>query len=106
MDLTNQPGFIIMNEQFCNRIQVVIMGIVIVEICDSNLMSALELEGLEELYPEVAVLRADCMNLCGLCKLRPYALVNGKRVVGQSTEECVEKIKEAIQAELAVYFEN
>lgn len=82
------------------------MGIVVVEVCDSNLMSALELEYLEELYPEVAVLRADCMSLCGLCKLRPYALVNGKRVFGKTTEECIENIKAAIEAELAVYFEG
>lgn len=82
------------------------MGIVVVEVCDSNLMSALELEHLEELYPEVAVLRADCMSLCGLCKLRPYALVNGKRVLGKTTEECIENIKAAIEAELAVYFEG
>ncbi|MBO2944208.1 DUF1450 domain-containing protein [Paenibacillus sp. F411] len=81
------------------------MGIVIVEICDSNLMSALELERLEELYPEIAVMRADCMNLCGLCKLRPYALVNGKRVIGATTEECVENIKRAIEGELALYLE-
>lgn len=79
------------------------MGIVVVEICDSNLMSALELEHLEELYPEIAVLRADCMNLCGLCKLRPYAMVNGNRVFATTTEECVEKIKAAIEAELAVF---
>jgi uncharacterized protein YuzB (UPF0349 family) len=43
------------------------------------------------------------MNLCGLCKLRPYALVNGKRVFAATTEECVEKIKAAIEAELAVF---
>ncbi|NMO96298.1 DUF1450 domain-containing protein [Paenibacillus lemnae] len=79
------------------------MGIIIVEICDTNLMSALDLERLEELYPEIAVLRADCMNLCGLCRLRPYALVNGKRIIGQTTEECVENIKTAIEAELAIY---
>lgn len=82
------------------------MGIVVVEVCDSNLMSALDLEHLEELYPEIAVLRADCMNLCGLCKLRPYALVNGKRVFGKSTEECVDKIKAAIESELAVFHDN
>ncbi|MFC7679451.1 DUF1450 domain-containing protein [Paenibacillus sp. GCM10028914] len=82
------------------------MGIVVVEVCDSNLMSALDLEHLEELYPEIAVLRADCMNLCGLCKLRPYALVNNKRVFGKTTEECVESIKAAIEAELAVFHEG
>lgn len=82
------------------------MGIVVVEVCDSNLMSALDLEHLEELYPEIAVLRADCMNLCGLCKLRPYALVNGKRVFGKTTEECVELIKAAIEKELIVFHES
>ncbi|WP_422657155.1 DUF1450 domain-containing protein [Paenibacillus sp. EC2-1] len=82
------------------------MGIVVVEVCDSNLMSALDLEHLEELYPEIAVLRADCMNLCGLCKIRPYALVNGKRVFGKTTEECVELIKAAIEQELVVFHED
>lgn len=82
------------------------MGIVVVEVCDSNVMSALDLEHLEELYPEIAVLRADCMNLCGLCKLRPYALVNNKRVFGKSTEECIERIKAAIETELAEFHES
>lgn len=82
------------------------MGIVVVEVCDSNLMSALDIEHLEELYPEIAVLRADCMNLCGLCKIRPYALVNGKRVFGKTTEECVELIKAAIEQELVVFHED
>ncbi|WP_054958264.1 DUF1450 domain-containing protein [Paenibacillus dakarensis] len=82
------------------------MGIVVVEVCDNNVLSALELEDLEELYPEIAVLRADCMNLCGLCKLRPYALVNNKRVFGKTTEECVEHIKAAIEEELAIFHEG
>lgn len=79
------------------------LGIVIVEVCDSNLMSALELEKLEEEYPEIAVMRQDCFSLCGLCKLRPYALVNGKRVSAKTTEECIQLVKQAIEDELAVY---
>ncbi|MGG6310003.1 DUF1450 domain-containing protein [Paenibacillus macerans] len=79
------------------------MGIVIVEVCDSNLMSALELELLEDEYPEIAVMRADCLSLCGLCKIRPYALVNGKRIVAKTTEECVQLVKQAIEDELRVY---
>ncbi|WP_187377808.1 DUF1450 domain-containing protein [Paenibacillus senegalimassiliensis] len=79
------------------------MGIVIVEVCDSNLMSALDLEQLEQEYPEIAVMRAECLSLCGLCKLKPYALVNGKRVVAKTTEDCLGLVKQAIEAELSIY---
>lgn len=79
------------------------MGIVVVEVCDSNLMSALELEDLEEEYPEIAVLRSDCMNLCGLCKLRPYAMVNGNKVFAKTTEECIALIRQSIEEELKAF---
>ncbi|WP_410768977.1 DUF1450 domain-containing protein [Fontibacillus sp. BL9] len=79
------------------------MGIVVVEVCDSNLMSALELEQLEEEYPEIAVLRLDCLNLCGLCKIRPYAMVNGKKVFAKTTEECIALIKQTIEEELNAF---
>ncbi|MNJ64591.1 hypothetical protein D3C77_605510 [compost metagenome] len=79
------------------------LGIIVVEVCETNALSLLDLEGLEEEFPEVAVMRTDCLNLCGLCKLRPYALVNGKRVIGASEEECLVSIKQKIQAELQEY---
>lgn len=79
------------------------MGIVVVEVCDSNLMSALELEQLEEEYPEIAVLRLDCLNLCGLCKIRPYAMVNGKKVFAKTTEECISLIRQTIEQELKAF---
>lgn len=79
------------------------LGIVVVEVCDSNLLSSLELEQLEEEYPEIAVLRLDCLNLCGLCKLRPYAMVNGKRVLAKTVEECVKLIKQTIEEELRAF---
>ncbi|CAH0120872.1 MULTISPECIES: DUF1450 domain-containing protein [unclassified Paenibacillus] len=82
------------------------LGIVVVEVCDSNLLSALELEDLETLYPEVSVLRLDCLSFCGLCRLRPYAIVNGKRVFAKTTEECVERIKQTIESELAAFYEE
>lgn len=79
------------------------MGIVVVEVCDSNLLSALDLEQLEEEFPEIAVLRLDCLNLCGLCKIRPYAMVNGKKVFAKTTEECLALIKETIRQELEAF---
>ncbi|WP_414859243.1 DUF1450 domain-containing protein [Paenibacillus haidiansis] len=81
------------------------LGIVVVEVCDSNLLSALDLERLEEEYPEIAVLRQDCLNLCGLCRIRPYALVNGRRIFAKTTEECVALIKQAIEEELKAFHE-
>lgn len=80
------------------------LGIVIVDVCDGNAITSLDIEKiLEEEFPEVAVLMSECLSFCGLCAIRPYALVNGKRVIGKTPEECLEKIRAAIKEELAVY---
>ncbi|WP_186576793.1 DUF1450 domain-containing protein [Aquibacillus kalidii] len=80
------------------------MGIVVVEICDSNLMNTLDIEGIiESEYPDVAVLVSDCLSFCGLCRLKPYAMVNGKRIHGKDPEECLAKIREVIEEELSFY---
>ncbi|GAA0288829.1 uncharacterized protein YuzB (UPF0349 family) [Gracilibacillus halotolerans] len=80
------------------------MGIVVVEICDSNLLNTLDVESIiESEYPEVAVLINDCLNYCGLCRLKPYALVNNRRIHGKTPEETLDKIRAAIEEELAIY---
>ncbi|GGM29849.1 hypothetical protein GCM10011351_14960 [Paraliobacillus quinghaiensis] len=80
------------------------IGIVVVEICESNLMQTINAENLfESEYPEVAVLVSDCLNFCGLCRLKPYALVNGKRIRGKDVDDCINKIRLAIEDELAAY---
>ncbi|MRH44649.1 DUF1450 domain-containing protein [Aquibacillus halophilus] len=80
------------------------MGIVVVEICDGNLIHTIDLEGIiESKYPEVAVITNDCLSFCGLCALKPYALVNGKRIFAKNIEQCLDKIEKAIEEELAVY---
>jgi uncharacterized protein YuzB (UPF0349 family) len=38
-----------------------------------------------------------------MCAKLPYAIVNGKRIFAKTTEECLEKIKVEIEAELAFY---
>jgi len=76
------------------------MGIVIIELCDYNALSSEELEDFYRDRPEVAVMSYDCMNYCGMCAMRPYALVNGKRIFGKTTEQCIEKIKKAVEKEL------
>lgn len=80
------------------------MGIVIVDVCDGNAITTINIEEvLEKEFPEVAVLMNECLSFCGLCRVKPYALVNGKRIFGNTPEECLDKIREAIRKELAVY---
>lgn len=80
------------------------MGIVVVEICDGNLITKIELEQiLEAEFPEVAVLENSCLSFCGMCAKLPYAIVNGKRIFAKTPEECLEKIRQQIVAELAIY---
>ncbi|WP_017185685.1 YuzB family protein [Alkalibacillus haloalkaliphilus] len=82
------------------------MGIVLVEICDGNLMTEVDLEGIiESEYPEVDVIENTCLNQCGMCAVRPFALVNNRRIFGKTPEQCVEKIKKAIDEELAAFNE-
>lgn len=80
------------------------MGIVVVEVCDGNTITTLDVEEIiESEYPEVAVLMNDCLTYCGLCQVRPFALVNSKRVFGATPEDCLDKIRAAIEEELAIY---
>ena len=80
------------------------MGIVVVEICDGNLITQVNLEEiLESKYPEVAVIENTCLSFCGMCAKRPYAIVNGKRIFAKTVEECIEKIIIHIEEELAIF---
>jgi uncharacterized protein YuzB (UPF0349 family) len=82
------------------------MGIVVVEVCDGNLINELDIEGIiESEYPEVAVLMNECLSFCGMCAVRPYALVNNTRVFAKTPEEALEKIRAKIEEELAIYAE-
>lgn len=80
------------------------MGIVIVDICASNKITVLDIEGiLESEFPEVAVVMNSCLSFCGLCAISAYAHVNGKIISGKTPELALEKIRQAIKKELAVY---
>lgn len=80
------------------------MGIVVVEICDGSLINVIDIEAiLEQEYPEVAVIESSCLSFCGMCAKLPYAIVNGKRIFAKTAEECLIKIKEQIEVELAIY---
>ncbi|KHD84262.1 DUF1450 domain-containing protein [Heyndrickxia ginsengihumi] len=78
------------------------MGIVIVEICEGSLINAIDIEKeLESQYPEVAVIMNECLMACGTCTYSPFAIVNGKKIFAKTIDECVKKIKEQIEIELA-----
>lgn len=80
------------------------MGIVIVDVCSVNAITSLNIEEIiEEEFPEVAVIINSCLNFCGLCANSPYAHVNGKLIHGKTPEQCLEKIREQIKKELAIY---
>jgi len=80
------------------------IGIVIVEICESNLLQTIETEDLfESEYPEVSVISSECLSFCGLCRLKPFALVNGRRIKGKDINDCLMNIRRAIEEELAFY---
>lgn len=82
------------------------MGIIVVEICDGNTIKTINIEEiLETEFPEVAVIMNECLNFCGLCAVRPYALVNNKRVFGKTPEECLDKIRVVIKEELAAFYQ-
>jgi uncharacterized protein YuzB (UPF0349 family) len=80
------------------------LGIVVVEICDRNQIALEPLETLETDYPEAAVIRTNCLNMCNLCRARPYALVNGKTVYAKTPEECIRAIEQTIKDELREFF--
>ncbi|URN93151.1 MAG: YuzB family protein [Candidatus Pristimantibacillus lignocellulolyticus] len=81
------------------------LGIVVVETCTRNELSNLDLEQLETEYEEVAVIRTDCLNMCNLCRARPYALVNGNKVYEKTTTECYEKVVVVVQSELKDFYQ-
>ncbi|MCP3031755.1 YuzB family protein [Halobacillus sp. A1] len=76
------------------------------EICDGNLINEIDVESIIEAeYPDVAVLMNECLSFCGLCAIKPYAMVNGTRVFANTPEEALEKIRTKIEEELAFYAE-
>jgi len=80
------------------------MGIVVVEICSSNLITQIDIEKIIEAeFPEVAVIENECLSFCGMCARSPYAIVNGKRVFAKTIDECLGKIRKQIELELAIF---
>lgn len=77
---------------------------IIVEVCDANLFTTLNIEEvLEDEFPEVAVIINQCLSFCGLCRAVPFAIVNNKRIFGKTPDECLDKVRAAINEELTMF---
>jgi uncharacterized protein YuzB (UPF0349 family) len=76
------------------------MGIVIVEVCDVNPASGLDLEQLEQEYPGVSVIRTPCLSNCTQCAAVPYAYINGEFVSATDPQALWNELKLAIVEEL------
>jgi uncharacterized protein YuzB (UPF0349 family) len=79
------------------------MGIVIVEVCDVNPASGLDLEQLETDYPGVSVMRTPCLSNCTQCAEVPFAYVNGEIFTAPDTATLLTTIQGAIETELAAW---
>lgn len=79
------------------------MGIVIVEVCDVNPASALDLEQLEEDFPGVSAIRSPCLSNCTMCASTPFAYVNGELLVHEDRAVLLAQIREVIQQELSAW---
>lgn len=77
------------------------MGFIIVEVCEANPLSSLDLDSLEERYPGVSVLQSECMSRCGLCAHNIYAYVNGRIVFANDVETCMQRICAQIEHDMA-----
>lgn len=76
----------------------------LVEVCDRNGIMLQPLDDLERHIPEAAVLKTNCLDDCNLCRARPFALVNGKRIFAESGEACMRLVEQAVREELAAFF--
>lgn len=76
------------------------IGLILIELCDYNLLTPQHLKNITA-HPEVAVMSYDCLNVCGMCSLRPFAIVNGQRVFAPTVDECLKKIELKVEEELS-----
>ncbi|GAX91815.1 DUF1450 domain-containing protein [Effusibacillus lacus] len=77
------------------------MGILIVEVCESNPAASLPLEVLEDEFAGISVIRSSCLSECELCAQQPYVMVNGDIIAAGSLDSLMGQIRSKIEAELA-----
>jgi uncharacterized protein YuzB (UPF0349 family) len=79
------------------------MGIVIVEICESNPAAGLDVEALESEFEGVSVIVSYCLSECTLCAEKPFMMVNGELVVADELDSLMDQVRAKISEELAMW---
>lgn len=70
----------------------------LVEFCVNNLTDdVLEIKAKLETDYSLDVIEYGCLGFCGICAEQPYALVNGEVVTGQTAQELLANIYQAIE---------
>ncbi|BCJ85764.1 DUF1450 domain-containing protein [Effusibacillus dendaii] len=76
------------------------MGIVILEVCESNPAASLDLEKWESEYPGTSVIRSSCLSECEFCAAHAYVMINGEIVSSHDLDSLSAAIREKIEQEL------
>ncbi|PBB06296.1 YuzB family protein [Salimicrobium humidisoli] len=72
----------------------------LIEFCVTNLADGTqEVKEKLEKDPDLDVQEWGCLNHCGMCAIKHYALVEGQRVFANSPDELLEKIYEYLEEE-------
>lgn len=76
-------------------------GLVLIEVCSSNLASVPQLFELEQNYSEVTILENDCQSYCAVCATGPYVLYEGDLLSSDDVPSLIEQLQQRIeQAEI------
>jgi len=76
----------------------------LVEFCVNNLTDdVLEVKTILEKDQDIDVIEYDCLGHCSICAQQPYALVEGEPITGETGQELLQNIYQAIE-EMEVEF--
>lgn len=65
------------------------------KICDKNKLSSVDgfVKKLKEIDSSAEVI-VGCQNICGICRTKPFTIVNGMPIIANTEDELISKIKE------------
>ncbi|WP_432774930.1 DUF1450 domain-containing protein [Brevibacillus gelatini] len=70
-----------------------------IKFCPCNLQGSLEWVRNEvRKFPDVELIDERCVNYCGQCLEKPFALYNGKNIVGNDGQELLDRLVEKLSA--------
>lgn len=70
----------------------------LIEFCVNNLTpEVIKIKEKLEADPDLDVIEYDCTANCTICAEQPFALVDGELVTGETAEELLENIYQAIE---------